>query len=149
MNYLWNILSFILGVSLSERIKNNFKSKYDLSKSERESYEEMIKITFIFLAELKRYEYTNGKDSATIEAVLANPVLANKYFEFVNFANEFIGRSYVFLEENSYLNLKEAINTSSNFADLATNLLEAMRTSIYPSNKLKAKDNLKEFHYTD
>jgi len=51
------IITFILGVLVSEYIKNIFKNRYDLSKSEREFYDNIVKSIYEFQAEIKKYEF--------------------------------------------------------------------------------------------
>lgn len=128
-------------------IKNVLKDQYDLSKTEREFYIEMIEIIYKFSAEIKKYEFEN-KLVATEASILANTDLKKKLFEFKDSANEFIGKSYVFLKEKNYLNLKAALDTSSSFADLSNNLLDAMRKSLHSDTKLSSKKHdLREFKY--
>lgn len=129
-----------------EKVKNIYKTHYDLSKTEMEFYQGMAKIIYEFLAEIKKYEYENNK-LLTIEIILDNKELKNKYFEFIDSASEFVGKSYIFLKEESYLNLKNALNTSGNIPDLTNHLLDAMRKSLYPNTELNAKNDLKEFKY--
>lgn len=130
-----------------EEVKNIYKMHYDLSKTEMEFYQGMIKIIYEFLAKIKEYEFENGINSATKDVILKDSTLKHDFFKFINSANEFIGKSYVFLKEDNYKKLKEAINTSGNIADLTNNLLYAMRKSIYSSTGLTPKENLKEFNY--
>lgn len=130
-----------------ELVKNIFKDQYDLSKTEREFYNEMAKDIYKFIADIKKYEFEHGVNSATKEVILAEPNFKESYFKFIDSANEFIGKSYIFLKEESYQHLKEAINTEGSFADLANDLLYAMRKSLYPTTKLKPRENLKEFKY--
>lgn len=110
----------------------------------------MIEKIYKFLAEIKRYEFENNI-TLTNEAILGSKELKIKWFKFKDSASEFVAKSYVFLKEKSYLNLKNALDTSKgnkgNFADLSNNLLDAMRKSIYPSTKLTPREDLKEFKY--
>lgn len=145
MNYIIPIISFVLGNLTAERIKNIFKNEYDLSKSEREFYDEIIKIIYEFIAEIKKYELEK-KIRVTKNIILADSTLKKQYQEFMDFANEFIGKSFVFLNEENYKNLKNALN-HDNFADLANDLLYAMRKSLYPDTKLHPTNDLKEFQY--
>ncbi|MCR4275128.1 MAG: hypothetical protein NUV83_00010 [Candidatus Wolfebacteria bacterium] len=131
-----------------EKVKTVFKDQYDLSKTEREFYEEMAKTIYRFLAKLKKYEYKHGANSATKEVVLADAALKDAFFEFIDAANEFVAKSYIFLKEESYQNLKNALNAQSSFADLAKDFLYAMRKSCHPDTQLEPNvDNLKEFSY--
>ena len=130
-----------------ESVKNIFKDQYDLSKVEKEFYNEMAKNIYKFIAEIKKYEFEHGVNSATKKIILADPIFREKYFEFINSANEFIGKSYIFLKEESYQHLKEAMNIEGSFADLTNNLLYAMRKSLHPNTGLKPRESLKEFKY--
>lgn len=131
-----------------EVVKNLFKDQYDLSKTERLFYENMTNTIYNFLAEIKKYEYDNGKGSATNERILSVPALKIAFFKFIDASNEFIGKSYVFLKEDSYTNLMNALNTNGSFNELAKNLLYAMRKSLYPDTTIDPNDeNLKEFQY--
>lgn len=131
-----------------EKVKSIFRDQYDLSKTEREFYEGMAKTIYKFLAEIKKYENEHGAGSATKEVVLQNPELKDAFFEFIDTSNEFIGKSYIFLKEESYTNLKNALNTNTTFNELAKNLLYAMRKSLHPETTLEPNaDNLKEFNY--
>ncbi len=130
-----------------EEVKNIYKIYYDLSKTEREFYEGMIKTIYKFLAKIKKYEFENRLKPVTNEIVLGNMELKQDFFEFIDSANEFVGKSYVFLKEENLNNLKDALNATGSFVDLTNNLLYAMRKSIHPDTKLKPKENLKEFKY--
>jgi len=130
-----------------ESIKNILKDQYDLSKTEREFYDQMVETINNFFGELKKYQFKNNIKSATKANVLENEELKNKYFVFIDSINEFIEKSYVFLKEENYTRLHEALNSSTDLANLANNLLDAMRRSIYPDTKLNAKEKVKEFHY--
>lgn len=80
--------------------------------------------------------------------VLADTELKEKYFKFIDSMNIFVQRSYVFLNEENYSRLKNALDTSTDFADLGNNLLDAMRKSIHPNTKLTTQGgDFKEFHY--
>lgn len=130
-----------------EKVKNIFKDQYDLSRAEREFYGRMIETIYRFSAEIKKYEFEN-KQLASGDVFLTNQALKKKLFEFKDLANEFVGKSYVFLKEENYLNLKKALDTTSTFADLTNNLLDAMRKSLYPDTKLSPQSgDLKEFKY--
>src|SRR3989344_8003482 len=131
MNYLIPIIFFILGNLTAEKIKNIFRSEYDLSKSEREFYDGMIKIIYKFISEIERYEFENKK-TLTKTIALGDPILKKQYQEFIDSANEFIGKSFVFLNEDSYNNLKIALEHPDSFAGLSNDLLYAMRKSLYP-----------------
>ena len=146
MYYLTAIAGFILGNLTKEKINNIFKNDYDLSKSEREFYDEMIKKIYKFIGEIKKYEFENNT-IATREQILANPTTKKQYQEFVDSANEFVGKSFVFLSEDSYRNLQNSLKEIDSFADLANGLLFAMRKSLYPNTTLHTRTDLKEFHY--
>ncbi len=122
-----------------EKVKNIFKDQYDLSKTEREFYDGMAKTIYKFLAKIKRYEKENGANTATKTVVEANLDLKAAFYEFIDSSNEFIGKSYVFLKEESYTNLKNALNTNTTFNELAKNLLYAMRKSLHPETTLEPK----------
>jgi len=130
-----------------EKVKIMFKDQYELSKTERDFYENMTKTIYKFSAKIKKYEFENKSKLATKEIVLANEELKKDFFEFIDNASEFVGKSYVFLKEENYQNLKDALNTKSSFADLTKNLLYAMRKSLHPDTKLKPEENFKEFRY--
>lgn len=130
-----------------ESVKNIFRDQYDLSKTEREFYNEMAKNIYKFVAEIKKYEFEHGGNSATKEIILGDPIFWEKYLEFINSANEFISKSFIFLKEESYQHLKEAMKIEGSFADLTNNLLYAMRKSLHPNTKLEPRENLKEFKY--
>lgn len=129
-----------------EVVKNLYKQAYDLSRTEREFYDKMIAIIYKFSAEIKKYEFEN-KTEVTEAIFLSDLGFRNKLFEFKDSASEFVGKSYVFLKEENYLNLKAALATTSSFADLTNNLLDAMRKSLYPDTGLTSKDDLREFKY--
>jgi len=129
-----------------EEMKNILKDKYDLSKTEREFYDGIIEKIYELSSEIKKYEFENKK-KVTNDNLLVDPVFKKKWFEFNNSASNFFGKSFVFLKDENYLNLKNSLNHSQDFAMLHNNLLEAMRKSIYPETKLNAKENLKDFPY--
>jgi hypothetical protein len=108
-----------------EAVKNIFQNQHDLSKTEKEFYREMIEKIYKFSGEIKKYEF-NTKNKATNTLFLEDPELKTKLFEFKNSASEFIGKSFVFLKEENYLNLKNALKKTTTYADLTNNLLEAM-----------------------
>ncbi|MEK7640253.1 MAG: hypothetical protein AAB424_03900 [Patescibacteria group bacterium] len=128
-----------------EEVKKIYRDQYDLSKAERGLYDRMVKTIYEFLSLIKKYEFENSQQ-VTKEIVLANPDLKHKYFAFIDASNEFIGKSYMFLKEENYKYLKDAINISSNFSDMGRNLLYAMRKSLYPDTMLDP-ENLKELKY--
>ncbi len=133
-----------------EAIKNIFKDQYDLSKSEREFYEKIAGKIYKFLAIVKKYEFENKPNVLTREAIFENAELKSDYFEFIDNANEFIGKSYIFLKEENYQNLKDAFplgDKGTNFAKLCQDLLHSMRRSIYSNTKLEPDESLKEFNY--
>lgn len=130
-----------------EKVKNIFNEQRDLSKTEREFYEGMTANIYKFLAKVKKYEFENKPKLVTREIVLADEALKLDFFEFLDAANEFIGKSFVFLREENYLNLKGALCTEGSFPDLANNLLYAMRKSLHPDTMLHPKGSLKEFSY--
>ncbi|MBN2087623.1 hypothetical protein JW758_04715 [Candidatus Peregrinibacteria bacterium] len=130
-----------------ESVKNLYKQHYDLSKTERAFYDEMIKAIYNFVAEIKKYEYENGKDSATKEVMKGDEDLRNKFFEFVNAANEILAKAFVFLKEENYMLLKEALKVDNSFAAMTRNLLYAMRKSIHPNTKLSAETDTREISY--
>lgn len=130
-----------------ESVKNIFRDQYSLSKMEREFYYGMIEAIYKFLADIKRYEL-DYNTKVTREVSLTNQTLKENYLTFIDTANKFVGKSYVFLSEENFQNLKEALNTSSNFNELTKNLLYAMRKSLHSDTQLKpTEDNLKEFQY--
>lgn len=131
-----------------ESVKNIFRDRYNLSKTERDFYEEMVKTIYKFLAKIKRYEKENGVNAATKTDIETNPDLKDAFYEFIDSSNEFIGKSYAFLKEESYTNLKDALKTTTTFSELAKNLLYAMRKSLHPVTTLEpTAENLKEFNY--
>jgi hypothetical protein len=129
-----------------ETVKNVFKDQRDLSKTEKEFYLNMIEKIYQFSSEIKKYEFENNR-LATNEDFLQDADLKNKLFEFKDSASEFIGKSFVFLKEENYLNLKKALKKTSTYADLTNNLLDAMRKSIHPDTKLSSENDLTEFKY--
>jgi len=129
-----------------EEVKTAYKDHYDLSKTERDLYNKMIETINDFLVEIKKYEFINNVP-LTNEVVMSKNELRGKLFKFKDAASLFVGKSYVFLKEENYLRLESALNTTSNVADLANNLLDAMRKSLYPDTQLTPRDNLKEFKY--
>ena len=133
-----------------ENLKNILKDKYDLSKTEMEFYDGMIGKFGGFLAKIKRYELENKK-LLTQETALKDPSLKEPYMEFIDSATEFVAKSFVFLNEDSYCNLKNALDPTKtkSLADLNNNFLDAMRKSIYPKTILNAKNDLKELNYDD
>jgi len=129
-----------------EEVKTAYKDRYDLSKTERDLYNIMIESIHDFLVEIKKYEFRNNV-SLTNEVVMSNDELREKLFKFKDTASLFVSKSYVFLKEENYMGLKEALDTTSSFADLANNLLDAMRRSLYPDTQLSPRDDPKEFKY--
>jgi hypothetical protein len=129
-----------------EEIKNIYQNKYDLSKVEREFYNNMVAIIYEFSAEIKKYEFKENT-VVTKEIVLGNESLKQEYFEFIDSANELLGKAFVFLGENNYTLLKEAVDTSINFDKLTKNLLDAMRKSIHANTKLTSESDIKDLHY--
>lgn len=131
-----------------EEVKNLYRHHYDLSKAEKEFYNDMVKAIYKFVAEIKKYEFKHGKNSATKEVMAKNDDLRNKFFEFVDSANEILAKAFVFLKEENYIYLKNAIGTNTkSFADITKNLLHAMRKSLYPDTKLDVKKDTREFNY--
>lgn len=48
-----------------EEVKSIYKTHYDLSKTEREFYQDMVRIIYKFLSKIKEHEFSNGVGSAT------------------------------------------------------------------------------------
>src|SRR3989344_7817256 len=67
-----------------EEVKNIYKSKYDLSKTEREFYNDMTHTLQGYLAIIKRYELDNGglENSLTYEKSMADPELKKSTLDF-------------------------------------------------------------------
>lgn len=130
-----------------EIVKNIYKNYYDLSKAEKEFYQEMIKVVYKFLAEIKKYELSEGKSSVTKEKIMSFPAFEEKYYEFMDSANEILGKAFVFLKEENYVLLKNSINPNMSFNELTKNLLYAMRKSLYPGTKLNPETDLRELQY--
>jgi len=129
-----------------EEVKMAYKDQYDLSKSERDLYDKTIETIYGFLAEIKMYEFDNNV-ALTTEVIKTDEKIRNNYFRFKDSMDLFVGKCYVFLREENYLSLKNAINSTRNMADLANNLLDAMRKSLYPKTQLTPGGDLKEFKY--
>lgn len=132
-----------------ETVKTIYREKYDLSKTERKFYNDMITHIQGFLVIIKRYELTNGlaKNSVTKKVVMETPELKDKYLNFIDSANETIARAFVFLGENNYNLLHNAIPESDNFAQIRYNLLTAMRRSIHSETKFLADKDSHDFKY--
>jgi hypothetical protein len=174
MNYIGLAVSFIIGLFLNqflpsytskkgenlatkedigkitleiEAVKNIFKKEQELSKTEKDFYLTMIEKIYEFSAQIKKCDFEK-KIPVTEAIFLADPILKQKLFEFKDSASEFVGKSFVFLKEESFSNLQKALDSSINFRDMHNNLLDAMRKSIHPDTQLSAKNgDLKEFHY--
>ncbi|MEK7511501.1 MAG: hypothetical protein AAB575_00585 [Patescibacteria group bacterium] len=132
-----------------EEVKNIYKNHYDLSRTEREFYEQMVKATQKFLADIKRYELEKGtgENSATKEVIMSVPQLRENFLLFVDSANEIFAKAFVFLGEESYQRLKDALEEKSNFAAIRLNLLDAMRGSIYPETSFRAVTDTWDLKY--
>ena len=150
MNILDTIGGVIVGALISpvlvEMVKSKLKKEHDFSASERKFYDDMIRSVYSFFKVVKRYEFDHSGEKK-IPSDQMKKKLEKEYREFIDAADEFVGRSFVFLKEESYKSLKDAIDTSKDFSALVKNVLYAMRKSIHPETELKPEDDLKEFKY--
>ncbi|MFH1375829.1 MAG: hypothetical protein ABIH35_04135, partial [Patescibacteria group bacterium] len=110
-----------------EEIKNIYKKYYDLSKTEREFYDQMVKITQKFLTKIKRYELDKGtgENSVTKKVIEGDSELHNSFLLFIDNANEVLAKAFVFLGEESYQRLKDSLRKNISFAKIRFNLLAA------------------------
>ena len=76
-----------------------------------------------------------------------NKELKNKFLKFIDSTNVFLAKAFVFLDEENYISLKDAINIEDNFAHIRLNLLDAMRKSIHAGTKLKAGQDSRNLNY--
>ncbi len=129
-----------------EDVKHSFKEFYDLTKSEKEFYSQMIKIMQKFLTQIKRQELQTGTQT-TKQIIESDPLLSDGYHEFVDHTNEILTQAFVFLGEESYERLRSSLKEQTNFAELRTNLLDAMRKSVYPETTHKASKDTWEIKY--
>lgn len=129
-----------------EEVKHLYQKRSDLSKAERDFYNEMNKTIWELLATIKKYEF-DKKIQLRKDAVLADPELKARFFAFVDSANEILGKAFIFLPEENYLLLKSAIEEKGHLNAMAKNLLFAMRKSIYPETKLSKDTDIKELNY--
>lgn len=132
-----------------EEVKNIYKSNYDLSRTERDFYNEIIKELQEFLAIMKEYEFNAGSAKSYInnDLIMIDPSLKEKNIEFKNRANEILAKSFVFLKEENYKLIKDAFDKQENFAEMRYYLLDAMRQSIHKDTKLKAKIDSLDIKY--
>ena len=128
-----------------EQVKNIYKDRHDLSRTEREFYNEMILKIQSFLVVLNRYELDNKPISNKV--VMNTPELREKYLEFIDTVNEIMAKAYVFLNEESYIALHDSLGTQIDFSTMRQNFLNAMRKSIHPTTKLDAKTATVHFKY--
>ncbi len=128
-----------------EEIKYIYKNSYDLSKTEKEFYDQMIKELQKFLAIIKEYELSTkkGENSLTYDEAMENEKLRKQTLDFKEKANEILARAFVFLKEENYQSLKNSFKPQNNFAEIRYNLLNAMRQSIHRETKMEAsKDSI-------
>lgn len=129
-----------------EEVKHIYQTRYDLTKVERDFYNEMIKVIYDLLAVVKKYEFDNGQQLRK-EAALKDPKIKEEFFRFVDSANEILGRAFVFLPEKNYVLLRDAIGEKGSINAMAKNLLFAMRKSIHSSTGLNKETDIKEINY--
>lgn len=129
-----------------EEVKHLYQKRYDLSKAERNFYNEMNKTIWDLLATIKKYEFEK-KTQLDKDAVLADPELKARFFAFIDSANEILGKAFIFLPEENYVLLKTAIEEKGHFNAVAKNLLFAMRKSIHPETRLNKDTDIKEMDY--
>ena len=132
-----------------ESVKSLFKNKYDLSKAERDLYGQIVKEIESFLSEIRKEEF-NSNIIIDVDYIMKNPILLELYLKFINSINLILSKSFVFLGEANYLNLKKAIDIrrKMSFKDIRLELLNAMRKSIYPETEISSKKgDLREFYY--
>ncbi|MBI5755206.1 hypothetical protein HZA41_03245 [Candidatus Peregrinibacteria bacterium] len=129
-----------------EEVKHLYQKHYDLSRIERDFYNEMNKAIWSLLAIIKKYEFENKKP-LNEDVAKADPSIKKIFFSFVDSANEILGKAFIFLPEKNYILLKTAIEEKSTINGMAKNLLFAMRKSIYPETKLNKNTDIKELNY--
>lgn len=132
-----------------ESVKTDYKQFYDLSKTEREFYNEMIKLIEGFLAVIKRHETASesGKNSLTREKIMGDERLKESWLSFVDSANIVLSKAFVFLKDKNYESFKNAFEANQDFAHIRLNLLDAMRESIYHGTQIKAANDSKNIDY--
>lgn len=132
-----------------EQVKGLYKKRNDLSVAERGFYNDMIQLMEGFLKEIKRYELQTGKgeNSLTREEMMANSELRGKFLSFLDSTNAFFSKAFVFLDEESYERLRDAIDRENDVAHMRMNLLNAMRKSIHANTALRAEVDSKDFKY--
>lgn len=128
-----------------EQVKNIHRNRYDLSRTEREFYNEMILKIQNFLVALNRYELDYKPISNDV--VMNTPELREKYLEFIDNVNEMMAKAYIFLNEESYIALHDSLGKEINFSTMRQNFLNAMRKSIHTTTKLDAKTASVHFKY--
>lgn len=134
-----------------EEVKTLYQSYYDLSKAEKEFYSEMVIEIEGFLSKIRRKQL-DEKITIDRDAISADPEIHKDFLNFIDAINIILSKSFVFLGEENYSNLKEAIvpDKITSFADLRLDLLNAMRKSLYPETEIDArspKNDLREFYY--
>ncbi len=132
-----------------EEVKNIYKKNYDLSNTEREFYNDMVRELQEMLAVIKRYELRagTGENSVTYEVAMKDADLAKQTLDFKDAANEILAKAFVFLNEENYKLLQRAFKSKNNFAEIRSNLLDAMRQSIHQGTKLKAEEDSLDIKY--
>lgn len=132
-----------------EKIKNAHKNHYDLTRSERDFYSQLINAIQKLLSEIKRYELNQkkGENFADKAIIMADRHLKESWLEFVDSANEILASAYVFLSEESYGNLIAALKDSTTFKDIRHDLLNAMRQSIHSKTKFRAEVDSRDLKY--
>src|SRR5258706_7986201 len=116
-----------------EEVKTIYKHSYDLKKTEMSFYNEMIEEFEEFLNLLKKHKLEFGNEPNN-EDIMKNENLKSRYLNFLDSANKFLAKAFIFLNEESYENIKKTIvvNKNKTLKDYRLDFLDAMRKSIYP-----------------
>jgi hypothetical protein len=69
------------------------------------------------------------------------------YQKYLDDANEIFSKAFVFLNDESFQRISNALENTKTFYDLRLNLLTAMRQSIHPDTKFSAQENLHDINY--
>jgi len=133
-----------------EEVKNYHKNVYDLSRNEREFYNEMIDVIQKYLSQIKRYElehYNGEMDSVTKEVVMDDPKLKEQFLNFADSVSAILAKAFVFLNEESYDKLLKALKKEKSFAAIRHNLLDAMRKSLHPETRFTSNQDSRDMRY--
>ena len=131
-----------------EEVKTFYRGHYDLSKIEKEFYTEMTIQIENFLSEIRRKELNEGI-AINNKIIFDDLEIKESYLNFIDSANKILSKSFVFLSEDNYSNLRDAINIErgTSFRDLRLDILDAMRKSLRPDTEMHAKEDLRELYY--